>query len=185
MSVEFERLDAGTLKRLDLPPSTAESPQGLENILIAKVLNLVYIVNASERPHQFLSSGIGIGAAITADGIRYTTPINERRLVWGLHLIYTCSATAGTRVVRVRRHGKDDFLIQEYARQNLTATQSLSVNIHVADGTTGPYSFIVNRQITNPIHMEPETFFLIDDAVDISPTGDTVTHRIEYVPFPI
>lgn len=179
MSVEFERLDSATLKRLDLPAS-ADSPQGLENIPLVKALSLVYLCNSIERPHR---SDIRAATSLPLVGALFTAPVSARRILFSMVITVKTSTTAGTRTIIVERDNKAGLLLQRFDGPRNQATD-VTFNYFISSCSGGVSSSSLYVAINFPMVLEPEWSILIDDTANIT-TTDTVAWEIEYVEVPI
>jgi hypothetical protein len=170
----IELLDPKTLKALDLP-KTATSPQGLNNILMERSLQLVYNTNDFNRiPHSLDSK---LATAMPAAGVSFTSPGDKRRIIFDIRLDFVATATVGTRTIQVTRTGKIGTAVDVYVQDAPTASQSRTYQIGPA-GTSGNATVVVamNYQIA----LEPEWSLTIRDASAID-VLDTIAWRIEYL----
>ncbi len=177
MSDELEDLDVATVRRLDLP-KTATSPQGLFGLRLPKIVIPVYVTNSVDRvPHQLDRRA---AAAITNAGAAFSSPIDKQRILFGLAINVTTSATAGTRAIVIDKRDKPTNITHIVDQRTQTASLTRNYTITPTSGATGVTGTIFIT-LTYPIVLAPEWFILVDDTSNIDGAGDTVSWTIEYV----
>ncbi len=177
MSLPLEQLKDQTLKRLDIPNKTVESPQGLNTLYLQKLLNLVYVANSLEQLPHLLDSR---AASDVGSGARFTAPIDARRIVFSMAFTYTATATAGTRTPKVRRQNKAGTIVNAWIDDSLTASQAERYELGPASATASAATIILNY----PVMLMPEWYVAITDGAAID-TADDVAWEIEYLEIPI
>ncbi len=182
MSLPLEQLTDQTLKRLDIPDKTVESPQGLSTLYLQKLVNLVYLINdPNQIPHKLDVKAAG---AVGAAGQTFTAPINARRLIFSMHFQPVNSGVAGTRNWEVTRRNKAGTKMNYLVRLDVAAVSTtIDFEISMLSSTQLPVDVL--QQLTYPMRLEPEWSILIDDLQDIDVAGDTVAWQIEYAEIPL
>jgi len=169
----IELLDSTTLKRLDLP-KTATSPQGLDNILMEKSLQLAYITNdPNKTPHK---TDVKAATVLPAAGLTFAAPTTSRYSIFSMRLVFTASATVGSRIIAVDRLDKANNLLNRPMNESVTAGLSRVYTLGPASGDSGN----INISINFPFILEPEWKIQIDDTANIDPAADTVSWVMEY-----
>ncbi len=177
MSVPFEQLDRKTLDRLDLL-RTEDSPQGLDRLLLQKILNLVYVTNLLDRtPHQV---DVRAASDITSNGARLTAPIDKRRIIFSVRATLATTATAGNRNVVVDRRTKADSILNRLINETVAASTTRDYEISMVSSSNAS----IHRQLAYPMTLDPEQYFAIDDVADIANLDD-VDWRIDFIEIPI
>ena len=173
----YELLDPKTLRRLDLP-KTAQSPQGLSNILLEKVLTPTYVTN---DPNSIIhKTDIRAASIRTATGAGFVTPQDVRRIIFSIRFNYVCTATVGTRTYVIQRTDQTPTILNRWIQQTLTASQNNTVEISTASASGGTD---FHRQIAFPFVLEANWQLVVNDVSNIDP-NDTVAWQIEYLEIP-
>lgn len=178
MSLEAHVVDPKTLDRLDLP-KLRDALRGIDELLLQKLLNLVYQVNDVDTvPHKLDSR---TASAITANGATFTCPIDERRIVHTVRINLVTSATVGSRNILITRRNKAGTILSSFINEPVAA--STARNYTISPQGTSPDSVIVT--LNYPLRLEPEWTIEVDDQADINNTSDTVAWEIDYLRIPV
>ncbi len=175
----LEQLDRKVLDRLDIPHKTVESPQGLSTLAIQKILNLVYLVNDPVSIRHLLD--VRAAAAVGASGVTFAAPINARRLIFSLRILYVATATVGGRNVNIDYLDKAANVIIRLVQIGPTASQTKRIQM---SPSTQSGETDVTLQNSMSLTLEPEWSIRVDDGNNID-NADTVAWTIQYVEIPI
>ncbi len=177
MSLPAEQLDIKTLNRLDIP-RTVQSPQGIDTLLLQKILNLTYNVNDLTRIPFKLDDRVD--SDISAAGASFTAPIDARRIIFLMRFSYSATATVGNRTVVLDKRTKGSNTVVRIISRTITA----SVGETWFVGPLGTTATTVAISLNYPLRLEPEASLIVDDTTNIDNLDD-VGWDIEYVEIPI
>lgn len=167
-------MERNQLKRLYLP-TIAEGERGWGSVPLSKMTQLVWQINRPVPP--FIKMDIR-GALAPAGGfpLKLSVPLNQQWTLYSAYIVYTATATVGTRAVRVDIFDPSGGnQVHSFISDGPTASQTRSYEINQDD--TSPAT--VHRTLNYPVPLLPGSDLRIRENNNID-ANDTIDWHIMY-----